>query len=309
MVMTGHFAIPALGHTPEVPATLSRSVIHNFLRGELGFEGIIITDAFDMGAITQGAGQLVDAIAALRADVDLLPLTANREVQERLEAGLKLAYNRGLIEDHHLIDSTRRITALRQWVGTQIRPGLEVVGCPKHRALAQTLAEKSITLVRDDANLLPLRHPSDTRILAIMPLPKNLTPADTSETVPHTLAEALRSYHPRVDEIIVAHSPDAAEIAAVRERAAQSDLLVLGTLSASMNPAQAALADALLGAGVPAVTVALRTPYDLSVYPRAAVHLCTYSMLPDSTAALAEVLFGGRMPAGVLPVAAASLAP
>ncbi len=92
LVMTGHFAIPALGTTTGIPATLSRAVMHDFVRDEMGFDGVVITDALDMGAITQGVGQLIDVIAAVRAGVDLMLLTPNDEVQERLYTGLLLAY-------------------------------------------------------------------------------------------------------------------------------------------------------------------------------------------------------------------------
>ena len=302
LVMTGHFAIPALTGTAAVPATLSRFVMHDFLRGELGFEGIVITDAFDMGAITQGAGQIVDAVAALRADVDLLLLTADEDVRERLEAGLKLACSRGLLEDLHLAGPALRIAELRKWVGAQAASDPDSIGCREHAELARLLAERSMTLMRNDNALLPLRLPAGARILAVMPVPKNLTPADTSESVAPTLAAALRRHHPTVDEIISGHSPTDEEIAAIRSRAPGYDLLVIGTLSASMNPAQSALVRSLLATGVPAVTAALRTPYDLRAYPEAETHLCTYSILPDSMKALAAGLFGALPFSGALPV-------
>ena len=59
LIMSGHFAIPALTGQNDLPATLSRAVMHDFLRHELGFQGVMITDALDMKAITQGAGQLI----------------------------------------------------------------------------------------------------------------------------------------------------------------------------------------------------------------------------------------------------------
>ncbi len=135
-----------------------------------------------------------------------------------------------------------------------------------------------------------------------MPRPKDLTPADTSSTIAPHLAAALRTYHPRVDEFITEHLPGNDEIAALRERIAAYDLLVLGTINASMQPEQAALVNELLNLDLPTVTVALRTPYDLSVYPAAQTHLCTYSIQPASLDALAGVLFGDFAPDGQLPV-------
>ncbi len=301
LLMTGHFAIPALTGTSAYPATVARRVMTDYARGELGFDGVIITDALDMGAITQGAGQIIDVIAAVRAGVDLMLVMLDIDTQERLYGGLTLAYSRELLDDSHIKPSLDRILALKQWAA-QPQPDLDVVGCAEHRALETELARRSITLVRDEAGLLPLRLASDARIAAVMPAPKDLTPADTSSTIVPHLADALRAYHLRVDEFVTEHLPGDAEIAALREQLAGYDLLVLGTINASMQPEQAALANELLGLGIPAVTVALRTPYDLASYPAAQTHLCTYSIQPASLDALAAALFGEFTPTGQLPV-------
>jgi beta-N-acetylhexosaminidase len=309
LVMTGHFALPALTGSDELPATLSRAVMDRFLRQELGFDGVIITDALDMGALTQGAGQIVDVLAATRAGVDLLLTTNQPEVQERILAGLGLAYGRKLIRRRHLAPSLERIQALKAWTGRQTQPDLSVVNSAAHQQLAQELARRSITLVRDRAELLPLKLSAGTRVAVIMPQPADLTPADTSSFIQPTLAEAIRTYHTDVDEYITGHLPDPAEIAALKERLAGYDLLIVGTINASMQPAQAALAHELLALNIPAVMVALRVPYDLRAYPQAATYLCSYGILPPSMQALAAALFGQAPITGQLPVALAGLYP
>src|SRR5690606_37834621 len=75
LIMSAHVALPALTGRADVPATLQREIMHDLLRDELGFQGLIISDAMDMAAISQGAGQIIDAIAALRAGIDVLLLT------------------------------------------------------------------------------------------------------------------------------------------------------------------------------------------------------------------------------------------
>ena len=304
LLMTGHFAIPALTGTSAYPATVARQVMTDFARHEMGFDGVIITDALDMGAITQGAGQIIDVIAAVRAGVDLMLIMLDEDTQERLYGGLALAYSRELIDDSHIRPSVERILALKAWAAAQPQPSLDVVGCAEHRGLEADLARRSITLVRDDAGLLPLRLAPDARIAAVMPTPRDLTPADTSSTIRPHLAAALRTHHPRVDEFVTSHLPDDSEIAALQERLAGYDLLILGTINASMQPEQAALVNELLALDRPTVTVALRTPYDLASYPTAQTHLCTYSIQPVSLVALAAALFGDFNPTGQLPVAA-----
>ena len=302
LIMSGHFAIPALTGSSDLPATLSRAVMRDFVRDELGFDGIVISDALDMGAISQGAGQIVDVITAVRAEVDLLLLTSSEEVQERLYAGLQLALSRGLIDATHLNPSLARIMALKQWLTQTPQPPLGVVACAEHQALAQEVANRAITLVRNDAGLLPLRLPAEARIAVIMPQPKDLTPADTSSFIMPGLATAVRAHHPHVDEFITSHPPTAAEIANLHDKAAEYDLIILGTLSASMDEMQAELVNVLLATAVPTLTVALRTPYDLTAYPQAQTHVCSYSILPASMRALAAALFGTNPFAGKLPV-------
>jgi len=309
LVMTGHLAIPSLTGSGEMPATLSRRVSHDLLRKELGFEGVVITDAMDMGAITQGVGQIIDVVAAVRAGVDLLLLKANPEEQNRIYSGLKLALTRNLISAGNIQTSVERILALKKWVAGISQPHIDVVGCVAHQTLARQVAERSLTLVRDEVDLLPLKFGDDARIAVIMPKPKDLTPADTSSYVTPSLATALRQYHPLVDEYITRHPPTAAEIAALSEKAMDYDLLILGTINASMQPAQAKLADELLKTGVPTVTIALRTPYDLLAYPQSQTHICTYSILPPSMLALAGAFWGRTPFCGRLPVQIQGLYP
>ncbi len=304
MVMAGHVAVPAVAGSRSLPSSLASAVMTGLLRDELGFDGVSITDALDMGALPQDARQAVDVVAAIAAGVDLLLATSNRASQRRFEAALVRAAEVGLFEPDSLAASDRRIAALRAWLAGFTDPPLAIVGGVEHRALAAELASRSLTLVRDEAGLLPLRLEADARIAAIMPAPRDLTPADTSSLVRPTLAEALRVRHPHVDGHVTSHPPTVAEIAALRDRVAGCDIVVVGTISTAPGSAQAELVEALSSTGRPVVSVALRTPWDVLAYPGVRTHVATYSILPESMTALATALFQG--PAafqGRLPVA------
>ena len=95
----------------------------------------------------------------------------------------------------------------------------------------------------------------------------------------------MRQRHGATDGVVMSVEPDEAEIAALRAQAAQSDLVILGTDAAQLRPAQADLAHALLSLGVPIVTVALRTPWDLTAYPESASHVCSYGILAPALGA------------------------
>ena len=304
MVMCGHAAVPSLTGRADLPATLAAPIVTALLRDELGFTGVAISDALNMRALAQGgAGRAIEAIAGLRAGLDLLLLTASDEGAE-LDEALVLAASRGLLPAAGVAASLGRVAALRRALAAVPaggEPETSVIGSAAHRALADEVAHRSLTLVRDDGNLLPLGLDPGDEVFAVMPQPADLTPADTSSTVAPGLADAIRRHHPRVTQHVVAQDPDAAEIATARAAAQSADVIVVGTISASLQPGQVALVDSLLALGRPTVTVALRTPWDADAYPAAGTHVCTYSVLEPSLVALADALFGlapfpGRLP-------------
>lgn len=307
MVMTGHFELP--GQDDHLPTSLSAAVLRDLLRGQMHFEGVTVSDALDMKALAQGSAQIVDAVAALRAGEDVLLGTPEEPALERLEEGLAQAYRRGLIEADDDAAAKRRLGDLRRWIGRFEQPALDVVGCSEHQALAAELARRSITLVRNDDRLLPLKLAADARIAVVQSMPADLTPADTSSTVVPTLASALRRRLAGVEEILLPGAQGEADSAGLGERLATFDLVVVGTFSAHLQPAQAVLAATVLASGKPTVTVALRTPWDLLAYPAARTHICSYGILPPSMEALAAALLGEAPFAGRLPVDIAGLYP
>lgn len=303
LVMTGHIVMPALnGGSNELPATLAPLILRDLLRRKMRFKGVTVSDALDMHAMEQGPGYVAETMAAVAAGIDLLLFNHDLSRVEPACANLVQAARRGLLAANEIHASARRILGLKNWIKRQRQEPLTVIGCQEHLDLAQEVASKSVTLVRDIARQLPLRVSPQERIAVAIPRPQDLTPADTSSYVKPALADALRRYHPRVDEFSFALNPSPSDIAALCERLAKYDVVIVGTINATANPAQAKLVKNLIRQGTRLVTVALRMPYDLAVYPAASTYVCTYSILPPAMGALAEALFG-RIPfAGSLPV-------
>jgi beta-N-acetylhexosaminidase len=313
LAMSAHVAVPALSGDPTLPATLSRAVISGTLRDRLGFGGITISDAFDMRALAQGPAQAVEVIAAIRAGIDLLLCAADRPAQRRIEMTLRAAEARGLFEPGELEASSARLADLRSWLAAAgPPPDLDVVGSAEHRAISRELAERSLTRLDrrpDGGDPAPIALAPGTRILAIMPEPADLTPADTSSYVAPGLGRALRTRFDSVDDVVVPVAPSDAEIAALRARAGDFDAVVIGTIEAHRQPAQAALVRAIAETGKRTVAVALRTPWDAAVYPNhvpGVAAVATYSILPEPLEALARALAGeigfpGRLPVAIRP--------
>jgi beta-N-acetylhexosaminidase len=303
LVMTAHIVMPALnGRSNELPATLSPRILRDLLRRKMRFNGVIVSDALDMHAMEQGSGYVAETMAAVAAGIDLLLFNHDLSRVEPACSNVIQAARRGLLSADEIHASARRIMALKNWIKRQTQESLAVIGCDEHLRLAQEVARKSITLVRDTAQRLPLRVGPEEKIAVALPRPEDLTPADTSSYVKPVLAEALRRYHPRVDEFSFAMSPAAEEIGALCERLAKYELVIIGTINATAHPGQAELVKKLVRQGTRLITVALRMPYDLAAYPEASTYVCTYSILPPSMEALAEALFGRIAFSGALPV-------
>jgi len=303
LVMTAHIVMPALnGGSNELPATLSRKILRDLLRKKMRFDGVIVSDALDMHAMEQGPSYVAETMAAVAAGIDLLLFNHDLSRVEPACSNLVQAARRGLLSADEIHASAQRVMALKNWIKRQSQEPMAVIGCKEHLDLAQEVARKSITLVRDTALQLPLRVGPEERIAVAIPRPEDLTPADTSSYVKPVLADALRRYHPRVDEFSFGMNPASEEIGGLSERLAKYDVVILGTINATAHPGQAELVKKLIKQGTRVVTVALRMPYDLAVYPAASTYVCTYSILPPSMEALAEALFGRIAFTGNLPV-------
>ncbi len=301
MLMSAHVGIPVLNDGKIVPSTLSYPVLHTLLRERLGFNGVVVSDAMDMGAIKQGEAMGEDILEAAKANLDLFLMTDSEDSHEIAYNALLKGLQTKAISEATIKKSVNRILQLKKWVAQQKQPDMSVVRAKKHLEVVQDVANHAVTLVRNDARLLPLQLDTDAKVVVIVPEFKELTPADTSESEKQTLATALRHYHAHVDEFIVPHLPDAATIADLRERANQYDLIIVGTIEASRQQEQADLVKALLDTAVAVVPVAMRTPYDLMAYPEAKTYVCTYSIQEPAMKALAAALFGEIPFKGKLP--------
>jgi beta-N-acetylhexosaminidase len=303
LVMTAHLGILSVDGPDAPPATLSPNVINGLLRRDLGFSGVVITDALDMRAIRQGELLREDALRAAKAGADLLLVTSDPLDQTRVYESLLNAARTGELGKDELEASVARITRLKKWLSEQPpAPDLDVIQGAGHMKIADEIAEKSITLVRDRSRLLPIRLVSDKRIGVVVPAPQDLTPADTSSYVMPKLADSIRAYHSRADEFLISMSPDKREQASIIGQLQGYDLIVLGTINAHAEEKQAGFVRAVLQTGIPTIVVAMRLPYDLMAFPQASTFVCVYSILEPSMRAAARALFGHGEVTGRLPV-------
>jgi len=303
VAMAGHLAVPALTGRRDRPATVAPEILRTLLRGDLGFSGLTVSDALDMGGAAGDNGTGVDVEAALMAGTDLLLCGPDPAAQARVEAGLGAAASGGRIDRRDAEGSSARLADLRGWLARFDPPPVDVVGSPAHRELADELAGRSITLIRDRDSLLPLRLGPGARVLVIEPRPRDLTPADTTSWLdPGGLAAALRERRPGAESVVVEAAISPEDIAGLRARAVAVDAVVLGTVDALGQPTVADLARALLETGRPVVAVALRAPWDAAAYPEVGTVVATFGIQPPTLRALALALAGDAPITGRSPV-------
>ena len=309
-IMSFHGAMPALDPSND-PGTLSRRVLTGVLRDELGFASMIISDAMDMRGVLDRYGAREAAMRAVAAGADVLiqPL----DVAETISAVVE-GVTAGRYDEARLDASVRRILRLKEQLGLHrgARVSLDsartAVGRSEHQAAARELAERSITLVRDSAAVVPLRE--GARVVAV-------TFARRSDYLAGRAFDAeLRTAFPRLrSEFIDADEPDA-RMPRVLSAARDADVVIIGSYvthawNATTVEAPRAFAD-LVGragaGGAKVLVVALGNPYLLQQIPEVPAYLVAWGGLPVSQQAAARAVLGrspigGRLPIPIPPVA------
>ena len=291
-IMSAHVTFPAIDPTPGLAATLSRPVLTGLLRQELGYNGLIVTDSLEMGALAaNGYPPQVGAPMAQAAGADLLLFNRDYAMHRETYANLLQAARDGKVSMEQLDASVLRILKAKERFAL-LRPTLVdpdgvagFVKTPEHLALAQMLSERSMTLVRDLQHVLPLSQDKPVLIVETSPL-RGLT----GDLVPGgTIME-------------VDAQPTAGQIADVLQAAADLRPVVVGVNDLDQNPKQVKLIKELLEAGNPVIAIAFRNPFDARLLPDEVSVLVTYGFNWPVRQALSDVLTGKAQAPGVLPV-------
>ncbi|MGE0454359.1 MAG: glycoside hydrolase family 3 N-terminal domain-containing protein [Vicinamibacteria bacterium] len=305
-VMVGHIAVPSLDPS-GAPATLSRPLVDALLRRDLGFQGLIVTDAMEMTGV-RAAWTGEAAVRAVLAGADFILLPPDPEVAIQ---ALVRAVREGQLTQARIDASVLRILESKERLGldrdrtVDEKAYEDLVGRPEDVARAEAMALRSITVVRNEGGQLPLRAEDPLRVLhlvlssdlrndAIQGIPEAelaqrkvesrtfvLGPEVSAETEERILAEAPASTHVLVSAFVRVTSSK-------------------GT--AEMIGSHARLLSRLGAIGKPLVVVSYGSPYLLRQFPEVPAYVCAYGGAESSQHAAMEVLFGEAPATGRLPV-------
>lgn len=285
-VMTGHVVFPAMD---THPATVSAVLLDGMLRRSWGFDGVVFTDSLAMAAVKEQESVGDAAVRALRAGADVLLALGGAEIQAEVIAAVRRAMAAGALTPERLHHSYQRVQRVRAQVAAAgAAPETATPArLPPTGQRGREIAEVAVTLVRNDAGLVPL-PPRPGRVITLLP---------SADAVGPTLGQMLAALGRSLPEIILRPEDRL-------ERSGGGGFMIVATHSRGAMSAwqREVVREAYAASGDGLVVVATGTPYDLRALPPVSTYLATYGREPALLRAAARVLLGEITPRGRLPV-------
>lgn len=295
-MMTAHLLFPAID---DVPATLSKKLLTDVLRGQLGFRGMVISDDLEMKAVEATIGVGPCAVRSIAAGADQVMIIWHRSNKDSARDAIQKAIQSGELPMSRVDEAVRRVLGVKMRRGLLAAPVLAAagaaafgsVGNAHHRRVAREIARRAITLVWNRAGALPCTPSSAARLVVM--------------SAHDELLAQMRAVRPGSVEIHLPNRPDEAArarvVATAKRLAPRADRFVVSAVNEDQARLARAVAEAV-GTRVPVVGVALGSPYLLEDASRLAAHVCAYSSRTDSLRAAARVVAGIEEAGGVAPV-------
>jgi len=338
-VMDGHIALPLIDPTAitplprdvklgpieteeelvvekgTMPTTLS-PVMNKILRNELSFDGLIVTDAMSMSGLTLYFTQEEASVRALEAGADLLLKPADPDAAFR---GVRDAVKNGRLTEKRLEESARKVLAAKHDLGlvqqriTSLDEIDQVVSGKDTLKLAEEIAEHAITLVRNDAKLLPLNLPANATIFNLA-----ITNGDDRLIVTQPFVSTLARSGRKVVTVVLDDRSSEAEVKRALDSSGRADLVIASLYGrvrsgqarsvALPEPGSRAL-DTLIDRKTPLIGISFGNPYLLSSFPKLQTYVVAYGDMQSLQEACAEALLGQNDISGRLPISLPGLYP
>ena len=302
-VMVAHLDIPALDST-GVPSTLSKPIITDLLKKQMGFQGLIVTDAMDMKGVTKGNEPGIVDKDALIAGNDVLELTEN---VPRAIAEIRKAVNEGLISQEDIDERCRKLLAVKRWVGLQQYQPVKVadidaeMNTPTAELLNRKLMEAALTVLRNKNNLMPLRRLDTLRIASV-----------SMGATKTTAFQKMLGLYTGVKHFTLAAQSSAEQVQQVKQQLKDYDLVIAGVHDNSKYPRNSLKFSSTLvnyvkelAAQPNTILSVFKNPYVLAKLPgveQADGLIVTYQDNVDAEELAAQLIFGGVSASGRLPV-------
>ncbi len=308
-VMSTHIVFEAIDE--KLPATLSPAVLTGVLRGELGFDGLIVTDGMQMGAIVKNFGIAEGCVMAVKAGADLLVTGSGNmsrsDIRAQRDAYLAVvnAVINGEIGEDRIDESVMRILRTKESYGL-LDPNTTDIKLTDyvqlHEEFSRKLNREAVTVVKDDAGLIPI-GPDRERVLAIShSMSRTIWDEMPQERRYNSFSYAFSTERDGVDALTVDYSPGTQEVEMARNMADDYDVVVIAFGDVAGNSSQRCLVEEVFKANANVVLVCLGSPYDSMKFAQIPSIVCTYQYTRSTRDALNGVLSGRYEAVGRLPV-------
>ncbi len=307
-VMTGHLQVPALEPNSKVPASLSSKIIRKKLQKDLGFNGLIITDAMNMAGVGKASSDLV--VKALKAGNDMVEIVPNLA---QAIAAVKRAVNAGEISVVEIDNKCRKILTVKKWLDLDKQKNIDLKNLEEdlnrnqYTLTKRLLFEKALTVLENKNNLLPLKQLDSLKIASLSIAPEGVTP----------FQEMLGNYT-QIDNFNIGKNPTENEINKLIAQLKPYNLILVGIHGMGLSPSRRyGISDQqikLVGqlALKNSIFVFFGNPYALtnfSTLKNAGVLIIAYQDDKETEELSAQLIFGAIDAQGKLPVTVPDLYP
>ncbi|MCU7496433.1 MAG: serine hydrolase [Ignavibacteria bacterium] len=305
-VMVGHLEVPAYEPKRGLPATLSRNIITKLLKDQLGFNGLIVTDAMNMHGLTKHFKSGPAALKAVQAgnDIILFPPDESKAI-----SAIYNAVESGKLKESRIDYSVRKILAAKKWLHLDNNRYVDIdsvsrsLNSKSHIRLAQDIADKSITLVKNTASLVPVNPANYSSVACI-------TLSDLSAPAPYYFEKLVKERFNNVRHVSLGKTSTGREFNEAMEAVRSSDLVLVPifvkvkafTGSIGMPEEEIKLVKALSELKKPVIFMSMGNPYILSNFPEAPNYLCSYGDPKVSQIAMMKAITGEVDITGKLPI-------
>ena len=335
-VMVAHVTVPALDSDPNHVATISPAIVSDLLEKQLGFEGIIVTDALDMAALTHLFASNVGraAVEAFKAGNDLLLIPADFPASYN---AMLQAVQSGEISRERLDRSVLKILKTKASLNLQkarlvdVDALANIVGKPENIAFGQQVADNAVTLVRDNGKVLPLKASLKNQGTGEAALPYTTHEETRNQVVAVIFSDDVRTDSGRVfAREFLARIPDASVMyvdpriaagmsAEILKAVDEANIVIapvyvvpnagkVGNTVTMADATGALLQQVLDRAAQKTAVLAMGNPYLATDFPKIENYMCTYSNTSVSEVSAVKGLFGEIAIRGHLPVSIPSVA-
>ncbi|MFC5401295.1 beta-N-acetylhexosaminidase [Cohnella soli] len=298
-VMTSHILFPLI-ERDKVPATMSRTIVTDLLKKQLGYEGLVVSDCLEMDAIRKHYGTANGAVGALRAGVHLVFVSHSAELAIEAVNRIEQAVVEGELTEAELDEALEKVLYYKKKYGAIAPAELSVVGCDSHREAAEAMSRESICLLRGSLPIPTVRKGAgNTFFVGSHAYRTDQASSSVKKNVsfPAAMGEAFESSY-----AIVSIDPDDEEIERTLRQAEGFAHVVVGLYNGRENAGQLKLANRLIANGHQVTAVALGKPYDLELLEGEAYGLAAFEYTPLAIGSLIRVLSGEIEPTGRLPL-------